>query len=72
MEPESPAPRQATLANPVLRFRCSGCNSLIEIDQQDAGKKARCPKCQTVQRAAASPAPAPAGPPPIPASRRGT
>ena len=60
MPPPVPAPAPPPpAASPVLppptpaaiRFRCAGCNSLIEVDAEHAGRKARCPKCKMVQEA---------------------
>ncbi|MDX1944691.1 MAG: trypsin-like peptidase domain-containing protein [Pirellulaceae bacterium] len=31
-----------------IRCRCSGCQAKFKVDAKYAGKKARCPKCQTV------------------------
>jgi hypothetical protein len=56
-EPASPPPLPA--APVAVRFPCSGCNSLIEVKPENAGRKVRCPKCQTIQRAPAEAPPAP-------------
>jgi phage FluMu protein Com len=50
-EPAKPPPVPPPSAPAALRFRCSGCNSLIEVDAEHAGRKARCPKCKMVQEA---------------------
>lgn len=49
-----PPPVPASALPPTsaaIRFRCAGCNSLIEVDAEHAGRKARCPKCKMVQDA---------------------
>lgn len=44
-----------------LRFSCTGCNAILEVPDEHAGKQVRCGKCQAVSTAwAPSPQPAPA------------
>jgi len=49
--PPAPPPVPTPSAPSAIRFRCAGCNSLIEVDAENAGRKARCPKCKMVQEA---------------------
>lgn len=61
-----------------IEFKCDSCGMRIKAPDNLAGKKARCPKCQTTlsvpqagappaaQPMPAAPAPPPAAPPPVP------
>jgi phage FluMu protein Com len=51
MPPPVPSSTSPPSAPAAIRFRCAGCNSLIEVDAEYAGGKARCPKCKMVQEA---------------------
>lgn len=56
----------------ALTFSCPACKSVLRVSDEMAGKKARCPSCQTVftlpqESEAAAPLPAPAPPPVKPA-----
>ena len=65
----------------ALTFSCPACKSVLRVSDEMAGKKARCPSCQTVftlpkesEAAAPLPAPKPAAPPapsePAPAPKK--
>lgn len=45
-----------------IETNCTGCGQLLRVADQDAGKQARCPKCQTVFTV---PSPAPSGLPAV-------
>jgi len=45
----------------AIQFRCAECSSLMQVGEEFAGRKVRCPKCQAVATA-----PAPAAPSPTP------
>ncbi len=56
----------------ALTFSCPSCRSVLRVSDEMAGKKARCPSCQTVftlpmESEAAAPLPPPAPKPPAPA-----
>ncbi len=36
---------------PHLRFRCSSCDKVLQIDESFAGQNIKCPSCQTVNTA---------------------
>jgi hypothetical protein len=54
----------------AIQFHCSRCQALMQVADEHAGKKARCPKCQTVQVVPeALPAALPVEPAPPPAAK---
>ena len=46
--PPASVPPLATPQAPVPTHACPGCKSLIRVTPERAGKKVRCPKCQTI------------------------
>lgn len=56
-----------------IKFKCSGCSAVLQVKDELAGKKGRCPKCQSVivvptpsAEGAGAPAPQPSAPAPAP------
>lgn len=45
-----------------IQFRCPGCDTLMQVGEDVAGRQARCPKCQTVSTVPAAESEAPAPP----------
>ncbi len=50
----------------MIRFSCPGCGAVYSVTDDKAGKKGKCPKCQTDFQIPQAEASAPAAPPPPP------
>jgi DNA-directed RNA polymerase subunit RPC12/RpoP len=49
----------------TIRFKCSGCEKVLKVGDQYAGKRAKCPHCRTVLTVPRPPGPNVAAAPPV-------
>lgn len=48
--PLTKSPGSSTLLRMPIEFKCPQCESLLRVDDLNAGKRARCPHCGTINR----------------------